>query len=81
MNLGLKYEESRVMYEETNNLMEKLSEIVELMVVGVCLPGFVIPRIIVSYFKYFTTDLGDDAFDLSIPMWSVFKLKWSVNII
>lgn len=31
--------------------------------------GFVLPKAILSYFSYFTTDAGPEAFELSIPMW------------
>lgn len=69
MNLGLRCVTSRSMYEKINHRMEKLSKIVYFGVVGVTVPGFIIPKALVSYFKYFTTDLGADAFDLPMPTW------------
>lgn len=46
----------------------------------VCVPGFVIPKIFVSYFNYYTTNLGNDAFELSIPMWWVSKRKCTFKL-
>lgn len=69
MTLGQKCEKSTAMYEKTNQLMEKISKIVYFFIVFVCVPGFVIPKICVSYFNYFTTNLGNDAFELSEPIW------------
>lgn len=71
MFLGLQCEKSRAMYDRINNLMEKLSKIAYFAIFGVSIPGFVIPKAILSYIKYYTTNLGGDAFDLSIPMWYV----------
>lgn len=34
---------------------------------------FIIPKAIVSYFLYFTTDMGNDALELPIRMWYVCK--------
>lgn len=69
--LGLKHEESRAMYEKTNHLMEKISKIVYFIIMNSSILGFVIPIAIISYLKYYTTNLGEDAFDLSIPVWYV----------
>lgn len=33
---------------------------------------FLLPKALFSYFIYFTTDLGNDAFELPLPMWYVF---------
>lgn len=57
------------MYEKTNQSAEKISKLIELAIVYVSLPGFILPKTIYSYFMYFTSDLGADAFVLSIPAW------------
>lgn len=69
MSLELQCEESATMYEKVIQLMEKISKIVYFTIVGVSVPGFVIPKAIHSYLKYYTTNLEGDAFDLSMPMW------------
>lgn len=73
MSLGLQCKESRAMYEKDIHLIEEVSKIVYFAIVGVTVPGLVIPKAILSYFNYYTTNLGGDAFDLSIPMWYVYK--------
>lgn len=35
----------------------------------VCFVVFVLPKAVYSYFMYFTTKLGADAFELPIPTW------------
>lgn len=59
------------MYEKTNRLTEKISKIMLFAIVYVSVPGFVLPTGIYCFFKYFTTDLGPDAFELPIPVWYV----------
>lgn len=68
-NLGIKCATSKQIYEKTNKLTEKLSEIVYLFYAKVAIPGFVLPKAIVCFFVYFTTDRGPDAFELSLPFW------------
>lgn len=36
-------------------------------------PGLVLLKAFGSFYRYFTTDLGRDAFELSIPIWQVLK--------
>lgn len=71
---GLECVESRAMYEETNYLMEKIGKIVYITVVCVTVPGFVIPKAIVSYYRYYIINMGNDAFVLSIPTWYVYRI-------
>lgn len=68
---GLKYPRSRAIYEQCNQLAEKITKLMQIVVVHVSVPGFVLPKAIYSYFVYFTTDLGVDAFVLPIPTWWV----------
>lgn len=69
VNERLKHSASRTMYAKTNNLSEKLSKIIYFLMVKVSVPGFVLPKAILSFFIYCTTDAGSDAFELSIPTW------------
>ena len=57
------------MYEKTDRLVEKISKIIEILIVYVSPPSFVLPNAVYSYFVYFTTDLGPDAFELPFPTW------------
>lgn len=57
------------MYEKTNRFTENISKIIQTVVVHISVPGFVLPKAFYSYFMYFTTELGADAFELPIPTW------------
>ena len=69
--LGMKNPKSKIIYEKTNQLAEKLSTAVFFVIVKVSVPCIVFPKCIISYIVYFTTDLGADAFDSPLPMWWV----------
>lgn len=69
--IGMKYPRSKVMCEKTNRLAEKISKLIQFVIVDVSVVGFVLPIGIYSYFIYFTTELGADAFELPIPSWWV----------
>lgn len=66
---GLKYPASKEMIKKTNELVEKSCKIAYFIIVQVALPGLILPKVIVSYFVYFTTEKGPDAFELSVLMW------------
>lgn len=57
------------MCETTNQIVEKCSEIGAFAMIYVVIPCFILPKAIYSFFIYFTTDLGNDAFDLPIAIW------------
>lgn len=59
----------RVKGDKTNRLVEKWSKIIDFALMKVCVPSAVLPKVVVSYFTYFTTDAGSEAFDLPIPSW------------
>lgn len=56
-------------YGKANQCVESLSEIAYYTMVRVSLPGFVLPKAMFSFYQYFFTDVGNDAFELSLPMW------------
>lgn len=60
---------SRALNERINQLVEKLSEIICSVGVKLVAPGIILPKVIFSYFIYFTTDAGSAAFGLPLPMW------------
>lgn len=69
MYAGLKYSESRTLYIENSQKVEKWIKILDLAFLKVT-PQFVTwPAVIVSYITYFTTDLGDLAFQFPAPIW------------
>ena len=68
-SLGLKYPKSKKMYKKTNRLVEKLCKIAYFIIVKVSAPCLAIPKALLSFFMYFTTDLGPNAFELPIPAW------------
>ena len=59
----------KVIYEKANEKIEKLSEIIYFAGVKVSPASTVVPYACVSYFLYFTSDLGEDAFIVPFPMW------------
>lgn len=67
------------MFEKTNRFTEKLSELVDLVVVKFSVPCFILPKAIVSYYLYLTTGFRSDAFDLPLPMWFPFDWKTPVG--
>lgn len=60
---------ARPMYERTNQQAENYSKIIYFLIVYVSAPSFVLPKAMLSYFLYFTTDLGFEAFEMPIPQW------------
>lgn len=71
--LALKYAPSRSIFSRTNRLIEKLSEITVLVIVKVTPISGYLPWFVYTFFVYFTTDLGNAAFDLPFPIWWVHK--------
>lgn len=66
---GSKRLASKAMYDETNRQIEKWTEIIDVAVVKVTPVCGIAPKIILCYFLYFTTELGNDAFELSLAIW------------
>lgn len=67
--LGLENPTSKAICRKTNHRVEKISKVCVFAMENVMVPCFIIPKTIRSFFIYFSTDLGRDAFDLPIPMW------------
>lgn len=67
--LGSKYPKSREMLEKTNRLAEKISKVIQFGMVYVTVPGFILFKASFCFFKYFNSDLNNDAFELPFPMW------------
>lgn len=60
---------TRVAYIETNNRVEKWCKIADFILARFISIAFMLPKPILSYFMYFTTNLGPDAFELTFPVW------------
>lgn len=56
---------------ESDRIVELICKIIYIFMVKVFVPCFVCPRAMISFYLYFSTDLGCDAFDLPIPTWYV----------
>lgn len=56
--------ESQAMYEETNRLVEKLTNLIYVGMMKLGVPFFVLPKVIISYITYFTSDAGSASFEL-----------------
>lgn len=55
---------SQAMYEKTNKFVEKLADRIYVGLMRYGVPFFVLPKAIISYITYFTTDAGRDSFEL-----------------
>lgn len=71
--IGLKYPRAKATYQCANQQTEKVCNFLYTFCVCVIVPGFVSPKAIYSFFVYFSTDLGPNAFELPFPTWSVFQ--------
>lgn len=58
-----------LMCQKVDHLIEQLSKIGYAIIARISLPVLVVPRAVYSFYQYFTTDLGNNAFELSLPMW------------
>lgn len=56
-------------FEEANQRVKNLSEMISLIAFKVIPIGSVTPSFLGSFFVYFSTDKGNDAFELPVPMW------------
>lgn len=59
----------KLKYERSNRFVEKWNEIIFILTVKVTPICGVMSALSYSFFVYFTTDLGRDAFLLPAPMW------------
>lgn len=50
-------------------MVELLSKIVHILVVKIGVPGVILPKAILSFYNYFATDAGNDAFELAAASW------------
>lgn len=60
---------SKEIYVEIITLIEKLNRFIHFVMVNLTLPCLLFPKYTVCYYTYFTTDIGNDAFELPLPVW------------
>lgn len=68
---GMVNAESNLMYVNLNENIEKWSNVFYWVLMKVTAPGILIISFTMSYYLYFTSDLGSDAFCLPYPFWYV----------
>lgn len=69
VSVGLEHSNSHKLYTKTGQILEKCIEFLDIAVLKVTPIAAVWPATIVSFFTYFTTDLGNAAFELPVPIW------------
>lgn len=60
---------SAAVYGKANRFAEKFSKIINFFLVRVTICLVLCPKAIVSFFVFYTTDAGPDAFELALPIW------------
>lgn len=66
---GLKHPESRALYIESSQKVDKWIRILDVALLRVTPTLAILPAVISSFITYFTTDLGNAALELPGPMW------------
>lgn len=57
------------------NLMEKLDQLINFVMVKATVPCLVWPKYILCYYIYFSSDTGNDAFEFLLPIWYAIVLS------
>lgn len=69
--------ETKKNYVKNNHFTEKCCKFIYFAMLYISLPSFILPKVIMSYFIYYTTDSGPDAFGLPFEMWQVINNNYS----
>ena len=67
--IGIENPSTKKMYEQVIKNIEKFTQTIDFMFINLTLPGVMIPRLIISYLNYFSTNLGREGFKLPFPEW------------
>lgn len=67
--LGSQCPTSRKIYEDTNEQIEKQCKLAHLFIAKVTPVSIITPKVLASFFIYFSTNLSNDSFELPFPMW------------
>ena len=65
--------QSKQTYVKLNGKIEKWTGFFYFFLVKVSVPAVTMPQFIISFYLYFATDLGAEAFSLPYPMWCVLQ--------
>lgn len=60
---------TKIFYIKANNDADEWGKLANLINARYMPFVIMLPKFILSYFNYFTTDLGNDAFELTFPSW------------
>lgn len=71
LHSGCEYPASEALFFETNQQVEKFTEIILMLFTKIILHCLVLSKCAVSFGVYFITDVGSDSFQLPFPMWWV----------
>lgn len=66
---GLENEKSKAIFENLMAQVDKWANLLVFAMVNVTLPCVTIPKIVISFFAYYATDAGSDAFELPFTAW------------
>lgn len=66
---GQKYPESKAIYNEFISQAEKWREFLNYAIMRIPLNCVMCPKLILCSYRYYTTDLGNDALELPFPIW------------
>lgn len=66
---GLVLQESNEIIEKTNDRIEFWCRIIHAICLKFMPPICMAPQLITCFFNYFTTDLGNDSFEMQFPVW------------
>lgn len=75
-SLGCKYPQSEEFFMKTNRQVDRLTELIFIVLVKIGLQCIMLSKAVVCFGIYFTTDSGSDSFDLPFPMWWITNLSW-----
>lgn len=67
--LGCVYPQSKQFFFKANGQVERVCEIVLMVLMKIQLQLFMLPKCVASFSAYFFTDAGDESFQLPCPMW------------
>lgn len=73
--IGLECRGSKEIYDGINENVQKMDRIVGFLMIKLSLPCVMFSKLFSSYFAYFTTDVGNEAFELSFPYWQVLTIS------
>lgn len=68
-NQGLENPISKTIYKEFNRNTEKITSLINSVGIKILYPIVMMPPLIASFYSHFTTNAGNDAFQMPYPYW------------